>query len=228
MDIMQHQARKEGDAQRAKIRHLFPENNCIVPDPDLTQPWTDAESMAALWKAKHNITPLVLPLASRLALLSRRLTSRVFSPNTRIIYPTILRLSSYSHPLTNAQRLTTRAHPQTASPLSSCLILALVSSRLTPLVSSHPSRLVSSHPSRLVSLARLISSRLTVSSHPSPPPPAFQVISMQQLMMTKPKGGMVQGGGDEAEWEGEEGMIKFILLAVSYQTVPFVLTRPCT
>jgi len=112
MDIMQHQARKEGDAQRAKIRHLFPENNRIVPDPDITQPWTDAESMAALWKAEHNIT-------SHLALLSRRLTSRVVSPlaSSRLVSSHLF--SSHS------SHLTTLASPS-----------GPVWSRLTPLVSS--------------------------------------------------------------------------------------------
>lgn len=55
MDIMQHQARKEGDAQRAKIQHLFPTTGRIAPDPDLTQPWIEAERIAARWKAEHKI-----------------------------------------------------------------------------------------------------------------------------------------------------------------------------
>lgn len=64
MDIMQQQAKKEGDAQRAKIAHLFPKTGRAIPDPDLTQPWIEAEAMAARWKMEHKIDLQEIHLAA--------------------------------------------------------------------------------------------------------------------------------------------------------------------
>jgi len=55
MDIMQRQAKKEGDIQRAKIQNLFLTTGFAVLDPDLTQPWANAENMAAQWKSEHGV-----------------------------------------------------------------------------------------------------------------------------------------------------------------------------
>jgi hypothetical protein len=100
--------------------------------------------------------------------------------------------------------------PNITSPLSSCLLpcllplascLALLSRRLTSrVVSPYPYRLVSSRLTRLTSplLPRpLVWSGLTSPLSSRPPPVRLETENRY--------GGR---GGDEAEWEGEEGMMR--------------------